>query len=76
LPLLVISPFARSNYVDHQVTDQSSITRFIEDNWKLGRIGNGSADAIAGTLNGLFDFSDEDPNPPLFLDPVTGKQSQ
>jgi phospholipase C len=76
LPLLVISPFARSNYVDHQVTDQSSITRFIEDNWRLGRIGNGSADAIAGTLNGLFNFGAESSNPPLFLDPATGKRSQ
>ena len=42
LPLLVISPYARFNYVDHQVTDQSSVIRFIKDNRKLGRIGNGS----------------------------------
>ncbi|MEJ2399358.1 MAG: alkaline phosphatase family protein, partial [Gammaproteobacteria bacterium] len=28
LPLLVISPWARRNYVDHSVTDQSSILRF------------------------------------------------
>ena len=36
--------------------DQSSITRFIEDNWGLGRIGNGSFDAIAGDLSHIFDF--------------------
>ena len=36
LPLLVISPFAKQHYVDHRVTDQSSILRFIEDNWELG----------------------------------------
>jgi phospholipase C len=47
MPLLVISPWARKNYVDHRVTDQSSILRFIEDNWNLGRIGGGSTDAIA-----------------------------
>jgi phospholipase C len=35
-PLLVVSPFARSNAVDHSLTDQSSVVRFIEDNWKLG----------------------------------------
>ena len=52
LPLLVVSPFARSNFVDHRVTDQSSVIRFVEDNWKLDRVGNGSADAIAGTLDG------------------------
>lgn len=73
LPLLVVSPFARANYVDHLVTDQSSILRFIEDNWNLGRIGNGSADAIAGTLNGMFDFSNPSNARRLFLDPLTGR---
>jgi phospholipase C len=57
LPLLVISPFARANYVDHAVTDQTSIIRFIEDNWSLGRIGDHSFDAKAGPLTGLFDFA-------------------
>jgi phospholipase C len=71
-PLLVISPFARKNYVDHLVTDQSSVLRFIEDNWSLGRIGNGSADTAAGTLNGLFDFNTDHRAPGLFLDPATG----
>ena len=33
LPLLVISPYAKANFVDHTMTDQSSILRFIEDNW-------------------------------------------
>jgi phospholipase C len=72
LPLLVVSPFAKKNYIDHRVTDQSSITRFIEDNWNLGRIGNGSADAIAGPLNGLFDFDNKGQNGRLLLDPMTG----
>jgi phospholipase C len=72
LPLLVISPWARSNYVDHQVTDQSSVIRFIEDNWKLPRIGNGSADAVAGTLDGMFDFTGEHASQRLMLDPATG----
>jgi len=74
-PLLVISPFAKKNYVDHLVTDQSSILRFIEDNWNLGRIGNGSADAIAGTLDGMFDFDrdDHNGNSKLILDPDTGR---
>jgi len=40
------------------LTDQTSIIRFIEDNWLGGqRIGNGSFDALAGTLNNMFDFS-------------------
>ena len=45
LPLLVISPYARQNYVDHSLTDQSSILRFIEDNWLDGQRIQGSFDA-------------------------------
>jgi hypothetical protein len=45
-----------ANYIDNVVTDQPSMLRFIEDNWDLGRIGNCSSNAIAGTLDGLFDF--------------------
>lgn len=71
-PLLLISPWAKKNYVDHRVTDLSSTLRFIEDNWNLGRIGKGSTDAIAGTLNGLFDFDDEPNAQRLILDPQTG----
>ncbi|GIM45153.1 phospholipase C [Collibacillus ludicampi] len=73
LPLLVISPYAKKNFVDHTVTDQASILRFIEDNWKLGRIGDGSFDAIAGSLENMFDFSHGPRNNKLFLDPVTGE---
>lgn len=72
LPLLVISPWARENYVDHVVTEQASILRFIEDNWGLGRLGEGSADADAGTLEGMFDFGRKQPLAPLLLDPATG----
>ena len=71
LPLVIISPFARQNYIDHRVTDQSSILRFIEDNWSLGRIGNGSTDVVAGQLDGMFNFSGGSA-PALILDPATG----
>jgi phospholipase C len=73
LPLLVISPYARQNYVDHTLTDQSSILRFIEENWQVGRIGDHSFDAIAGSLGGLFDFHTRQLNKPLYLDPSTGE---
>lgn len=55
-PFLVISPFSKTNYVDHTQTDQSSVTKFIEDNWRTGRIGDASADAAAGSILGMFDF--------------------
>ncbi len=71
-PLLVISPFAKHNFVDHTVTDQSSILRFIEDNWNLGRIGNQSFDALAGTLNNMLSFQGKD-NDKLILNDQTGE---
>jgi phospholipase C len=73
LPLLLVSPWAKRNYVDHRVTDQSSIIHFIEDNWNLGRIGNGSTDATSGTVNGMFDFDDGPRAGKLLLDPLTGQ---
>jgi phospholipase C len=75
LPLLVISPWAKRNFVAHTLTDQSSIIRFIEDNWRLPRI-SGSFDAIAGTLNNMFNFNSTNPNRKLFLNPTTGQPSK
>jgi len=72
LPLLAISPFAKGNFVDHSITDQTSILRFIEDNWGLGRIGNQSFDVLAGSLGNMFDFSNRSNSARLFLDPMTG----
>jgi len=72
LPLLAISPFAKENFVDHSITDQTSILRFIEDNWSLGRIGNQSFDALAGSLGNMFDFSNHRNSGRLLLDPSTG----
>jgi len=71
-PLLIVSPYAKANFVDHTLTDQSSILRFVEDNWLKGqRIGQGSFDATAGTINNMFDFS-QTPTRKLILDPNTG----
>jgi phospholipase C len=73
LPLLVISPYAKVNYVDHTTTDQSSILRFIEDNWNLGRIGDNSTDAFAGPINGMFNFGPgAGTTKAVILDPATG----
>jgi phospholipase C len=73
LPMFVISPWAKANSVDSTLADQSSILRFIEDNWTLGRIGGGSYDALAGPLTNMFDFLSGGKNPPLFLNPSTGE---
>jgi len=71
-PFLIVSPYAKANFVDHTVTDQASVVRFIEDNWLAGaRIGQGSADAVAGPINNMFDFNQK-PNPILILNPTLG----
>jgi phospholipase C len=80
MPFIVISPFAKQNYVDHTVTDQSSVVRFIEDNWALGRIGDSSFDQYSGSLLHMFDFDDPrcrqfefQHSRRLILDPNTGE---
>ena len=71
LPLVAVSPWSKINYVSHSIADQSSILRFIEDNWHLGRIGDDSFDQKAGSLADLFDFSHRRQDR-LFLSPDTG----
>jgi phospholipase C len=77
LPLLVISPWTRPNYVSHHLIDQASVTRFIEDNWLRGqRIGAGSYDVVSGRLDnwgGLLDFFTRPHFRPVILNPSTGQ---
>jgi phospholipase C len=78
LPLFVISPWAKPNFVDHSLTNQASVLRFIEDNWHLGFIdgpkappaGTGSFDRYSNSLINMFD--DQRHEIKLILDPVTG----
>lgn len=80
VPMLVISPRVNSNVIDHTLTDQSSVLRFIEDNWLNGeRIQpGGSFDTIAGDITHVFkgheghEHGDDDANRKLILDPSTG----
>jgi phospholipase C len=74
IPLLVISPYAKANFVDHTVTDQSSTLRFIEDNWLGGeRIGQGSFDTVANSISNMLDFSAKPNTSPYLLSPITGE---
>jgi phospholipase C len=72
LPLLVISPYAKSNYIDNTTTDQSSILKFIEGNWNTGSVGASSFDTVAGSLNSMFDFHKHNADR-IILDPATGR---
>jgi phospholipase C len=61
LPFLVISPYAKSDYISHTVVDQTSPLKFIEDNWNTGGVpdtfGQRSYDTIAGSVDDMFDFT-------------------
>jgi phospholipase C len=73
IPFFVISPWAKQNYVGHGRISLASVVRFVEDNWLHGqRLGGGSFDATAGSINSLFDFTGSAKTAALYLDPTTG----
>jgi len=81
LPFLVISPWAKTNFVDHTVTDQSSAIAFIERNWGLPFVtpaaggDPGSYDQYAGPITNMFDFTQKKAAVSahkVFIDPTTG----
>jgi len=73
IPFVVISPYAKANFVDHTLIDQSSVIRFIEDNWlNSKRLRAGSFDAYAGPINNMFNFAHLRTTK-LILDPATGE---
>ena len=62
------------NYVDHTITDQTSIIRFVEDNWlNSQRIGSGSFDGIANSIAGMIDFTKAEAAGAYILNPTTGE---
>jgi phospholipase C len=62
VPLVVVSPFAKANYVSHQVQDLTSILRFIERKWNIGALT--FRDANAADMTDYLDFRTA-----AFLDP-------
>jgi phospholipase C len=82
LPMLVISPWARTNFVDSNLSDQASIINFVEYNWHLPGI-QGSFDRVLDPLDrhegvqfdlgGMFDFGAPPNTTPYLLDPTTGE---
>jgi phospholipase C len=77
LPLLVISPWAKSNYVSNTLTSQTSITKLIEDNWLHGERIPGSYDSVTGSLLDMFSFHSGFKGPknaePFIVSPLTGE---
>jgi phospholipase C len=74
LPFLVISPWAKPNYVSHVRVSLASVVRFIEDNWLQDkRLGGGSFDATSGSIMNMFNFRAGGKNPILLLNITTGE---
>ena len=84
LPMMVISPYAKKNTVDHNLSDQASMVNFIEYNWNVPAI-SGSADQLLAGKNasegipfdlaGMLDFEGK-PNGKLYLNPITGQRQK
>ena len=81
VPGLVISPYARAGYIDHQQLSHDAYLKFIEDDFMGGQRLNPATDGRPdsrpdvreeapglGNLEGDFDF-DQSPLPPLILPP-------
>ena len=78
----MISPWAKTNFVDGNMSDQSSMINFIEYNWHLPGIPESfdtvldhtdHQEGIKFDLAGLFNFDGPPNNTTYILDPVTGK---
>ena len=70
LPFLLISPWAKANFVSDSLLDQSSVVKFIEFNWHLPGMGDGATDTAAGSINLMFDFNHRNDGGRLFLNPA------
>jgi phospholipase C len=65
VPAVIVSPYARRNYVSHVVHDHTSVMKLIETKWNLGALTY--RDANADNLLDSVDFRSK----PAFLEPPT-----
>ncbi len=81
VPGMVISPYARAGFIDHQTLSHDAYLKFIQDDFLAGARLNPATDgrpdsrpdvreeaSALGTLAGDFNFSQQ-PRPPLLLSP-------
>ena len=66
IPLLIISPYARSGYISHTQYEFASVLRFIEERFSLAPLGD--RDKTANDTTDSFDFT-QTSLPPLILTP-------
>jgi phospholipase C len=68
VPLIIVSPFAKSGFISHTVYEFSSLLRFVENRWHLDPLTD--RDNFANDLSDSFAF-DQDLLAPLFLEQRT-----
>ncbi len=69
IPLLVVSPYAKRNYVSHTVADTTAILKLIETRFNLPSLT--ARDAAQPDMSEFFDFND----PPWLTPPVPPAQN-
>jgi phospholipase C len=67
VPTLLVSPYAKSGYIDSTVLDFTSILKFIEQNWNIPSLA--SRDSHANNFLSAFNFN-QSPRLPNYL-PIT-----
>src|SRR5262249_50302328 len=81
LPMMVVSPYAKTNYVDHDLSNQASTINFVEYNWHLPGIAGSfdqaeskvdKANHVPFDLAGMFEFGERGAAA-LPLNPATGE---
>jgi phospholipase C len=69
VPLIVVSPYTKKNYVSHTVADNTAILKFIETRFGLSALN--SRDAAQPDMTEFFDFT----NPPWMTPPTPPAQN-
>jgi phospholipase C len=67
VPVILVSPYAKSGYIDHTVLDFTSMLKFIEQNWNIAPLAQ--RDTKANNFLSAFDFN-QAPRLPNYL-PIT-----
>ena len=68
VPLIVVSPYAKSGYISSAEGEFASFDKFIETNWNLPDLGARDHLPQISNLMDFFDFSQQ-PQPPFILTP-------
>jgi acid phosphatase len=51
IPMIVVSPYARANYIDHTYHDHASVLKFIERNWRVAPLSKRSRDNLPNPIS-------------------------